>query len=158
MTLVNFRKKIRFFSFDFCQNFDIRTFPRWLSLRGAYFFLASYEKKFGFKMFTLVLLDGFLDCFSKFWLNYSRDLHFSLLVKGICGRCFYLSEGPSPPMTPYPPPPNTLYMTVYCVLIQTGKGEGGGNEPERRLRATVYKAGSKIPKWRLYLHAVYKLW
>jgi hypothetical protein len=34
MPLVNFRKKFRFFSFDFCQNFDVQTFSRWLSLRG----------------------------------------------------------------------------------------------------------------------------
>jgi hypothetical protein len=29
MPYVNFRKKIRFFSFDFRQNFDVRTFPRY---------------------------------------------------------------------------------------------------------------------------------
>ncbi len=32
------------------------------------FFDKLYQKKFFFKMFTLVLLDGFLDGFSKFWL------------------------------------------------------------------------------------------
>jgi hypothetical protein len=38
---------------------------------------------------------------------------------------FYLSEAPSPPMTPYPPPPVTHCMRVYSVRIHTGKGEGG---------------------------------
>ncbi len=33
MSFVNFRKKFRFFSFGFRQNFDDRTFPRWLFLR-----------------------------------------------------------------------------------------------------------------------------
>jgi hypothetical protein len=28
MPFVNFLKKFRFFSFDFCQNFDVQTFPR----------------------------------------------------------------------------------------------------------------------------------
>ncbi len=60
MPFINFRKKICFFSFDFRQNFDVRTFSRWLSIRGTKFF--------SFKIFTLVLLDGFLDGFWKFLL------------------------------------------------------------------------------------------
>ncbi len=67
-------------------------------------------------MFTLVLLDGFLDCFSKFWLNYSRDLHFSLLVKGICGRCFLSVWGPLPSYDLIPPPP-PFKMTTFCFLL-----------------------------------------
>ncbi len=39
MPFVNFPKKIRFFSIDFQQDFDVRTFPRWLSIRGTKFFL-----------------------------------------------------------------------------------------------------------------------
>ena len=50
MPFVNFRKKFRFFSFDFRQNFEF-----------------DLSKKFFFKIFTLVLLDRFLDGFSKFW-------------------------------------------------------------------------------------------
>jgi hypothetical protein len=38
MPLVNFRKKFRFFSFDFRQNFEVRTFSRRLSIRGTKFF------------------------------------------------------------------------------------------------------------------------
>ncbi len=45
---VNFRKKIRFFSFDFHQNFDVRTFPRWLSIRGTKFFW-EISKQFFFQ-------------------------------------------------------------------------------------------------------------
>ncbi len=67
MPFVNFRKKFRFFFFDFRQNFDVRTFPRWLSIRGTKFFLRDIQKKFISKIFTLVLSDRFLDGFSKFW-------------------------------------------------------------------------------------------
>ncbi len=66
--LRKFSKKFRFFSFDFRQNFDVRTFPRWLSICGTKFFWWAIQKIFFFKIFTLVLLDGFLDCFWKFWL------------------------------------------------------------------------------------------
>ncbi len=56
---------------DFCQNFDVRTFSWWLS-KWAYvepsFFGEQSKKFFSLKMLTLVLLDEFLDCFSKFWL------------------------------------------------------------------------------------------
>ena len=67
MPLVNFRKKFRFFSFDFRQNFEVRTFIRWLSIRGTKFFLRDIQKIFFFKIFTMIRLDGFLDGFSKFW-------------------------------------------------------------------------------------------
>ncbi len=67
MLFVNFREKNRFFSCDFRQNFDVRTFPRWLSIRGTKFFLRDIQNFFFFKIFTLVLSDRFLDGFSKFW-------------------------------------------------------------------------------------------
>ncbi len=38
MPFVNFRNFFCFFFFDFRQNFDVRTFPRWLSIRGTKFF------------------------------------------------------------------------------------------------------------------------
>jgi hypothetical protein len=62
MPLVNFRDKNRFNSFDFCQNFDVQTFSR------TQIFLRAINKKFFFKMLTLVRLDGFLDGFPKFRL------------------------------------------------------------------------------------------
>ena len=67
MALVNFQKKFPLVSFDFRQNFEVRTFTRWLSIRGTKFFLRYIQKNFFFKIFTMVLLDGFLDGFSKFW-------------------------------------------------------------------------------------------
>ena len=69
MPFVNFRKKFRFFSFDLRQNFDVRTFPRWLSNEHTrnQIFWRDIQKNFFFKIFTLVLLDRFLDGFSKFW-------------------------------------------------------------------------------------------
>jgi hypothetical protein len=44
MPFVNLRKIFRFFSFDFRQNFDVRTFPRWLSIRGTKFFWWGIQK------------------------------------------------------------------------------------------------------------------
>ncbi len=58
-------KKNWFFSFDFRQNFDVRTFSWWLSIHGTTFFWWVIKKMFP-KIFTLVLLDEFLDGFSKF--------------------------------------------------------------------------------------------
>ncbi len=66
MPFVYFRKKFRCFSFDFHQNFDVRTFPWWLSIRGTKFFLRDIQNIFFFKIFPLVLSDRFLDGFSKF--------------------------------------------------------------------------------------------
>jgi hypothetical protein len=43
----------------------------------------------------------------------------------------YLSEAPSPPMTPYSPPPYTLYT---CVQYTYSHWEMGRVEPERRLK------------------------
>jgi hypothetical protein len=45
MPLVNFRKKCRFFSFDFRQNFEARTFSRLLSIRGTKFFWRDIKQK-----------------------------------------------------------------------------------------------------------------
>jgi hypothetical protein len=64
--LDKFLKKFRFFSFDFCQNFEVRTFSRWLSIRGTEFFWRDIPKNIFFKIFTWVLLDDFLKGFSKF--------------------------------------------------------------------------------------------
>jgi hypothetical protein len=48
MPLVNFRKKFRLVSFDFRQNFEVRTFTRRLSIRGTKFFLRDIQKIFFF--------------------------------------------------------------------------------------------------------------
>ncbi len=46
MPFLNFPKKIRFFSFGIRQIFDVRTFPRWLSIRGIKVFLRDVQKFF----------------------------------------------------------------------------------------------------------------
>jgi hypothetical protein len=46
MPFVYFRKKFRFFSLDFRQNFDVRTFPRGLSIPN---FFDELSKKFFFQ-------------------------------------------------------------------------------------------------------------
>jgi hypothetical protein len=66
MPLVNFRKKFCLVSFDFRKNFEVRTFTRRLSIRGTKFFLRDIQNFFFFKIFTMVLLYGFLEGFSKF--------------------------------------------------------------------------------------------
>jgi hypothetical protein len=66
MPFVNCQKKIRFFSFDFCQNFDVRHFRGDWAYEEPNFFWKISKKFFFFKIFTLVLLDRFLDGFSKF--------------------------------------------------------------------------------------------
>jgi hypothetical protein len=63
MPFVNFRKKFRFFSFDFRQNFGVRAVTEHTQNQ---IFFEEYPKNFFLKIFTLVLLDRFLDGFSKF--------------------------------------------------------------------------------------------
>ncbi len=45
MPLVKFWTKLRCFSFDFRQNFEVRTFSRWLSIRGTKKFFGEISKK-----------------------------------------------------------------------------------------------------------------
>ncbi len=47
--MVDFRKEFSFFSFDFRQNFEVRTFSRWLSIRGTKFFWRDIPKFFFFQ-------------------------------------------------------------------------------------------------------------
>ncbi len=49
MPLVNFRKRFRLVSFDFRQNFEVRTFTRWLSIRGTKFFWEISKNLFSSK-------------------------------------------------------------------------------------------------------------
>ncbi len=67
MALVNFRKFFCFFSFDFRQNFEVQTFSRWLSIRGTKYFWRDIQNFFfqNVHLVTWVLLDGFLNGFSK---------------------------------------------------------------------------------------------
>jgi hypothetical protein len=56
----------------------------------------------------------------------------------------YLSEAPSPPMTPYPPPYTLYSVYVYTVYLFTQGGRKGGDEPERRLEGQQFtKLGQK---------------
>ncbi len=58
MPLVHFRKKFRFFSFDFRQNLDVRTFNIFAVAEhtGNQIFLASYKNFFSLKMFMKLKL------------------------------------------------------------------------------------------------------
>jgi hypothetical protein len=67
MPFVNFWKKFRCFSFDFRQNFDVRTFPRWLSRRGTKFFWWAIQKFCFFQ--NLHFGPG---RFLKIWIIYSQ--------------------------------------------------------------------------------------
>jgi hypothetical protein len=81
--LTKFRKKFRFFSFDFRKNFEVRTFSRWLehTVRATKFFGEMF-KKFFLKMFSWVLLDRFLNGFSK--------IRFFIVEIGILIRDFWV--------------------------------------------------------------------
>ncbi len=80
-------KNFCFFSFDFRQNFEVRTFSRWLSIRRTKFFLNDH----------MILLDGFLNGFSKIQLFkveiciLIRDFwvileNYSMCMLSICGN------------------------------------------------------------------------
>ncbi len=77
MPLVYFRKKNRFFSLDFCQNYEVRTFSRWLSSEHTrnQIFLKRYQKK------NLKVHFGPIKWvpkrFFKILIFYSRNLHFN---------------------------------------------------------------------------------
>jgi hypothetical protein len=65
----------------------------------------------------------------------------------------YLSEAPSPPMTPYSP--LTHCIRVYCILIHTAKGGGGEFKTERRLEGQQFtKPGRKYEHDLNYLQLV----
>ncbi len=66
MPFVNFRKKFRFFSFDFRQNFDVRTFPRDWAYAEPNIFLEISQIFFLNLHFGPLTVDGYLDSFSKF--------------------------------------------------------------------------------------------
>jgi hypothetical protein len=53
-----------------------------------------------------------------------------LACKGTLMQVFYLSEAPSPPITPYSVP-LTHCVRVYSILIHTGSGGGGGRTKQR---------------------------
>ncbi len=77
MPLVNFRKKFCLVSFDFCQNFEVQTFTRWLSIRGTQFFLRDIQKNFFSKIFTMVLFRWVPRRFLQILIFYSQNLHFN---------------------------------------------------------------------------------
>ncbi len=56
----------------------------------------------------------------------------------------YLSEAPSPPMTPYPSSPHTLRTCIQYTYSHR-EGGGGGLTTGKVRGTTVHKAGSKIP-------------
>jgi hypothetical protein len=64
-----------------------------------------------------------------------------LTRKGTLRQVFYLSRGPSPPMTPYAPPPlHTVYVYSLYLFIQGRVGRANQREG-----AIVHIVGSKIP-------------
>jgi hypothetical protein len=78
MPLVNFREKIRFFSFDFRQNFEVRTFSRWLSMRGTKIFWRDIQLNFVSKTVHLGPIRWVPKWFLKILIFYCQNLHFNL--------------------------------------------------------------------------------
>ncbi len=75
MPFVNFRKIFCFFSFDFRQNFDVRTFPQ--------IFLMSYPKTFFLHNLNFGPIAWVPRRFLKISIIYSRNLHFNLVFLSI---------------------------------------------------------------------------
>jgi hypothetical protein len=74
MPLVNFRNFFCFFSFDFRQNFEVRTFSQWLSIRGTKFFWRDIPNFFSQKVHC-----GPIRLVPKrFFTIFSQNLHFNL--------------------------------------------------------------------------------
>jgi hypothetical protein len=64
-----------------------------------------------------------------------------LTRRGTLRQVFYLSEAPSPPMNP-PPPPYTLYTCLQYNYSHREGEEGGGELKREKVRgAIVHKAG-----------------
>ncbi len=76
-----------------------------------------------------------------------------IYYKGTLRQVFFLSVAPSPPMTPYSPPPLHTTYTVY-LFTQGGRGE---LTREKVRGAIVHKAGRKYQHDWLYLQSTYKL-
>jgi hypothetical protein len=76
MPLVNCRKKFRLVSFDFCQNFEVRTFTRWLSIRKTKFFLRDIQKFFFSQNLHYGPIRWALRRFFQILIFYNRNLHF----------------------------------------------------------------------------------
>ena len=89
MPLVNFRKKFRFVSFNFRQNFEVRTFMRWLSIRGSKFFLRDIQKNFG-KNLHYGPITWVPRRFFQILIFYSQNLHlirdFWVIFENYCMR------------------------------------------------------------------------
>jgi hypothetical protein len=66
MPLVNFRKKISLSFLRFSPEFRSSNIYAVTEHTLNQIFFERYQKKFFFKIFTMVLLDGLLDGFSKF--------------------------------------------------------------------------------------------
>ncbi len=66
MPFVNFRKKISLLFLRFSPEFRCSNISAVTEHTGNQIFFERYPNKFFLKIFTLVLLDGFLDGFSKF--------------------------------------------------------------------------------------------
>jgi hypothetical protein len=73
-----------------------------------------------------------------------------------CKRDFaegvYLSEAPSPPMTPYSTPSYTLYTCIQYTYSHREGGRGGGELSIEKVRGgKVHKAGRKYQHDLVYL-------
>jgi hypothetical protein len=77
MPLVNFRKKISLSFLRFSPEFRSSNICAVTEHTRNQIFFERYPKIFFFKIFTMVLLNGSLDGFSKILIFYSRNLHFN---------------------------------------------------------------------------------
>ncbi len=114
MPFVNFRTKFRFFSFDFRHNFDVRTFPRWLSERGTKFFWWAIQKIFFFHNLHFGPIRWVPRRFLKISIIYCTEYIF------YCKRAIlFLSS--SKILTPHPP--------LRPASVSSPRNKGGTHSP-----------------------------
>jgi len=75
MPLVNFREKNSLSFLRFLPEFRSSNIYAVTEHTRNQIFIERYPKTFFFKIFTMVLLDGFLDGFFQILIFYSRNLH-----------------------------------------------------------------------------------
>ncbi len=103
MPFVNFRRKFRFFSFDCRQNFDVPSFPRWLSIRGTKFFLWAIQKNF-LQNLHFGPIRWIPWWFFKLLIIYSQNLHLNVVFLSIFQKFYHAYAG-------------HMRKRFYCMLI-----------------------------------------
>jgi hypothetical protein len=110
--------------------------------------LTYYFYSHEFELFGFLYKNDFVDVDSGAWTNYyigtkAKSRHLTKFTCKETLRQVFICLRPFP-----------LLGSESGHILSVGKGRGEGVKPERRLGATVNKAGSKIPTRLLYLQSI----